>query len=81
VYVGGSSASIRLTGALRVRQRRPGTARAATRSPAGYHKDACTAQGISDAFRDAELLSTALDAAFTGRLPHQAALVAYQHTG
>ncbi|HEX5174631.1 MAG TPA: NAD(P)/FAD-dependent oxidoreductase [Gaiellaceae bacterium] len=33
---------------------------------AGYHKDPITAQGISDAFRDAELLADALDAGFTG---------------
>jgi len=30
---------------------------------AGYHRDAVTGHGISDAFRDAELLATALDAA------------------
>jgi 2-polyprenyl-6-methoxyphenol hydroxylase-like FAD-dependent oxidoreductase len=28
---------------------------------AGYHRDAITGHGISDAFRDAELLATALD--------------------
>jgi flavin-dependent dehydrogenase len=32
---------------------------------AGYHKDPITAQGISDAFRDAELLAEALDVGFT----------------
>ena len=32
---------------------------------AGYHKDPITAQGISDAFRDAELLADALDAGLT----------------
>ena len=30
---------------------------------AGYHRDAVTGHGMSDAFRDAELLATALDAA------------------
>ena len=30
---------------------------------AGYHKDPITAQGMSDAFRDAELLADAVDAA------------------
>ena len=33
---------------------------------AGYTKDPITAQGISDAFRDAELCAAALDDAFTG---------------
>jgi len=32
----------------------------------GYTKDPITAQGISDAFHDAELCTEALDAAFTG---------------
>lgn len=47
---------------------------------AGYHKDAVTAQGISDAFRDAESLTQALDDTFSGRLPFDAALAAYQET-
>jgi flavin-dependent dehydrogenase len=33
---------------------------------AGYHRDAVTGYGISDAFRDAELLAVALDRALTG---------------
>ena len=33
---------------------------------AGYNRDFITAQGMQDAFRDAELLTTALDASFTG---------------
>ena len=33
---------------------------------AGYNKDFITAQGISDAFRDAELCATAIDDAFSG---------------
>ena len=45
---------------------------------AGYHKDAVTAQGISDAFRDAEALATALDDAFSGQQPMDQALAAYQ---
>ena len=36
---------------------------------AGYHKDPILAQGITDAFRDAELLADALDAGFAGRQP------------
>jgi 2-polyprenyl-6-methoxyphenol hydroxylase-like FAD-dependent oxidoreductase len=45
---------------------------------AGYHKDPLTAQGISDAFRDAELLSGAIDDGFSGRRPLQEALAAYE---
>lgn len=45
---------------------------------AGYHKDPITAQGISDAFRDAELLTDAIDAGFSGRQPLTDALAGYQ---
>lgn len=45
---------------------------------AGYHKDPILAQGISDAFRDAELLSEAIDAGFSGRAPLRDALAAYE---
>ncbi len=45
---------------------------------AGYHKDPTTAQGISDAFRDAESLVEALDAGFTGRRSLDEALAAYE---
>jgi 2-polyprenyl-6-methoxyphenol hydroxylase-like FAD-dependent oxidoreductase len=45
---------------------------------AGYHKDPITAQGITDAFRDAELLADALDAAFTGTRPLDDALADYE---
>lgn len=45
---------------------------------AGYHKDAITAQGITDAFRDAELLAAAVAAAFAGRQPLDEALAAYE---
>jgi 2-polyprenyl-6-methoxyphenol hydroxylase-like FAD-dependent oxidoreductase len=45
---------------------------------AGYHKDPILAQGITDAFRDAELLTDALDAGFSGHQPLEAALAAYQ---
>jgi flavin-dependent dehydrogenase len=44
---------------------------------AGYYRDAITAYGISDAFRDAELLATALDRALAGDA-EAAALAAYQ---
>jgi flavin-dependent dehydrogenase len=45
---------------------------------AGYHKDPCTAQGISDAFRDAQALADALDEALAGRQPFEQALGRYQ---
>jgi 2-polyprenyl-6-methoxyphenol hydroxylase-like FAD-dependent oxidoreductase len=45
---------------------------------AGYHKDPVTAQGMTDAFRDAELLAEAIDAGFSGRQPLTEALADYQ---
>jgi 2-polyprenyl-6-methoxyphenol hydroxylase-like FAD-dependent oxidoreductase len=45
---------------------------------AGYHKDPITAQGITDAFRDAELLAAAIDDGFAGRRPPAEALAGYE---
>lgn len=45
---------------------------------AGYNKDPITAQGIGDAFRDAELCAAALDEAFTGVRDYDDAMRAYQ---
>ena len=45
---------------------------------AGYTKDPITAQGISDAFRDAEHCSAALDAALSGQRTFDDAMSAYQ---
>ena len=47
---------------------------------AGYNKDPITAQGISDAFHDAELCTKALDAAFTGERAYDEAMADYQRT-
>jgi 2-polyprenyl-6-methoxyphenol hydroxylase-like FAD-dependent oxidoreductase len=47
---------------------------------AGYNKDFITAQGMHDAFRDAELCATALDQAFAGARPFEAAMADYQST-
>ena len=44
---------------------------------AGYHRDAITGHGISDAFRDAELLAAALDQALRDPAGEAAALAAY----
>jgi 2-polyprenyl-6-methoxyphenol hydroxylase-like FAD-dependent oxidoreductase len=45
---------------------------------AGYHKDPITAQGISDAFRDAECLTSALDEGLSGPRPLADALADYE---
>jgi 2-polyprenyl-6-methoxyphenol hydroxylase-like FAD-dependent oxidoreductase len=45
---------------------------------AAYNKDPITAQGISDAFIDAEGLAAALDAGFSGRRPLEEALAEHQ---
>jgi len=45
---------------------------------AGYYRDAVTAYGISDAFRDAELLAVALDQALDAAGEETAALARYQ---
>jgi flavin-dependent dehydrogenase len=47
---------------------------------AGYCKDPITAQGISDAFRDAELCSTALDEVFTGARSFDEAMSEYHQS-
>jgi flavin-dependent dehydrogenase len=47
---------------------------------AGYVKDPITAQGISDAFRDAELCSAALDDTFSRRRSYDDAMATYQQT-
>jgi flavin-dependent dehydrogenase len=45
---------------------------------AGYHKDPITAQGISDAFRDAELLAEAVDSSLSGQRPIEEAMAEYE---
>ena len=45
---------------------------------AGYHKDPITAQGMTDAFREAELLADAIDDTFAGRLSNEDALAGYE---
>ena len=45
---------------------------------AGYHKDPLPAYGISDAFRDAELLAEAIDAGLSGRCALESALADYE---
>ena len=45
---------------------------------AGYHKDPILALGISDAFRDAELLAGAVDDGLSGRQELESALAGYE---
>ncbi len=47
---------------------------------AGYNKDFITAQGIQDAFRDAELCVAAMDESFSGARSFDAAMADYQST-
>jgi 2-polyprenyl-6-methoxyphenol hydroxylase-like FAD-dependent oxidoreductase len=75
-------------GATRVQPFSGGAVRGYLRTPygpgwalvgdAGYDKDPITAQGITDAFRDAELCAGALDDVFTGRREFDAAMSDYQ---
>jgi 2-polyprenyl-6-methoxyphenol hydroxylase-like FAD-dependent oxidoreductase len=45
---------------------------------AGYHRDPITGHGISDAFRDAELLAVALDGALRDEVDAASALASYE---
>jgi flavin-dependent dehydrogenase len=45
---------------------------------AGYHRDAVTGHGLSDAYRDAELLAVALHQALRGEAEESTALAGYQ---
>jgi len=45
---------------------------------AGFHKDPVTAHGISDAFRDADLLAEAIDEGFARRGDLTSALAGYE---
>ena len=47
---------------------------------AGYNRDFITAQGISDAFRDAELCANSVDESLSGTRTFDAAMTAYQST-
>jgi flavin-dependent dehydrogenase len=47
---------------------------------AGYHRDFITGLGITDAFRDAELLAEAVDAGFSGHQPLHDAMATYEST-
>jgi hypothetical protein len=68
------------TGALPNFFRKPFGAGWALVGDAGYHKDPITAQGITDAFRDVELLADAIDAGLSERARLQDALAAYEQS-
>ena len=59
--------------------RKPGGPGWALVGDAGAHKDPITAQGITDAFRDAELLAEAIDSSFSRGTPLQEALDTYEY--
>ena len=59
--------------------RRPYRAGWALVGDAGYHKNPITAEGITDAFRAAELLADAIDDTFAGRVSTEDALAGYEH--
>jgi 2-polyprenyl-6-methoxyphenol hydroxylase-like FAD-dependent oxidoreductase len=46
---------------------------------AGYHRDPVTGHGLSDAYRDAELLAVALHRVLCGDTAERTALAGYQH--
>jgi flavin-dependent dehydrogenase len=72
------SERFRGTGRLPNFYRRPHGKGWALVGDAGYHKDPILALGISDAFRDAELLAQAVDAGLSGRAPLARALADYE---
>ena len=45
---------------------------------AGYHRDPITGHGMTDAFRDAELLAVAADAVLRGAVPEGIAMAGYE---
>jgi flavin-dependent dehydrogenase len=47
---------------------------------AGYTKDSITAQGITDSFKQAEMLAEAIDEGFSGRRPLEEALADYERS-
>jgi flavin-dependent dehydrogenase len=47
---------------------------------AGYHKNPVTAMGITDAFRDAEIVANAITDAFAGHRTYEQAMGEYQRT-
>lgn len=80
VRAGSRAEQFRGSAGLRGFFRRPYGAGWALVGDAGYHKSPITAEGITDAFRDAEFLAGAIDDGFAGRLPAEEALAGYEQT-
>ena len=78
VRAGTRAEKFRGSGDLRNFFRRPYGPGWALVGDAAYHKNPITAQGISDAFRDAELIAGAIDDGFAGRSPLDDGLAAYE---
>jgi flavin-dependent dehydrogenase len=78
VRAGGRRERFRGTGEAPFYFRRPHGPGWALVGDAGYHKDPITAQGITDAFRDAELLAEAIDDGLAGRRSLAEALDDYE---
>jgi len=78
IRAGSRSERFRGTGALPNFYRRPYGNGWALVGDAGYHKDPITALGMTDAFRDAELLTDAIDAGLSGDRPPKRALADYE---
>lgn len=78
VRAGRRTEHFRGTSDLRGFYRRPFGPGWALVGDAGYHKDPITAQGITDAFRDAELLAEAIDAGFSSGMRMEDALARYE---
>jgi flavin-dependent dehydrogenase len=78
VRTGSRTERFRGTGTLPNFYRRPHGDGWALVGDAGYHKDPITALGMTDAFRDAELLAKAVDAGLSGARPPAEALASYE---
>jgi flavin-dependent dehydrogenase len=78
IRAGRRAERFRGSGDLRNFFRRPHGPGWALVGDAAYHKNPITAEGISDAFRDAELLADAIDDGFGGRARMDDALAAYE---
>ncbi len=80
VRAGGVEAPVRGVADLPNHIRRPHGPGWALVGDAGYHRDPITGHGITDAFRDAELLATALDAAIREPATEADAMATYHRT-
>lgn len=78
VRAGTRAEPIRGSSGLETGYRKPFGPGWALAGDAGYYKDPLLGQGMNDAFRDADLLSEAIDAGFAGRQPLEEALAAFE---